>query len=78
MKKKSKSSDQIAGISPFDDSKWRAQNDLDTLLRAEEIEGDPKRLAAAKKLAREKLEDMKDILAEDEKQSDKDDKGKKK
>lgn len=44
--------------------KWRTEADLDTLMRAEEIESDPQRLAAAKKLAKERLADLKDVVGE--------------
>jgi hypothetical protein len=44
---------------PYDDSKWRAEDDMRTLVRAEEVRRDPKRLAAAKKAAREKQDEMK-------------------
>jgi hypothetical protein len=47
---------RIAGMSPFDDSRWRAQSDLDTLKRAIEIKKDPKRLKAAQELAKAELE----------------------
>lgn len=34
---------------------WRAERDLDTLMECEKIEKDPKRLAAAQKLAKDRL-----------------------
>ena len=34
---------------------WRTESDLSTLMEAEKIEKDPKRLAAAQKLAKSKL-----------------------
>jgi hypothetical protein len=34
---------------------WQAESDLDCLMRAEQVESDPKRLAAAQKLAKERL-----------------------
>jgi hypothetical protein len=43
----------------YDDSKWRAEDDMRTLVRAEEIKRDSKRLAAAKKAARAKQAEMK-------------------
>lgn len=42
----------------YDDAKWRAEDDMRTLARAQEIKGDPKRLAAAKKCAEEKLAEL--------------------
>jgi len=41
-----------------DEAKWRAEDDMRTLARAREIEADPKRLVAAKKMAREKLAEL--------------------
>ncbi len=43
---------------PYDDSKWRAEDDMRTLARAQEIMADKKRLAAAKACAKEKLAEM--------------------
>lgn len=40
------------------DKDWQADADLRTLLEAEEIRENPKRLAAAKAAAKEKLVDM--------------------
>ena len=34
---------------------WRAERDLETMIECEKIEKDPKRLAAAQKLAKERL-----------------------
>lgn len=62
MAKKSK--DTIAGISPFNEAKYRAQSDLSTLLEAEEINKDPKRLKAARVLAKERVTAMKTVAAE--------------
>lgn len=63
MAKKSKG-DKIAGISPFANRDWQAESDLDTLIRAEEIEKDAKRFAAAKKVAKQRLEATQAVLAE--------------
>ena len=43
------------------EAKWRAEDDMRTLARAEEIKRDPKRLAAAKKMAKEKLAEMQSV-----------------
>lgn len=43
---------------------WRIENDLRTLLEAEKIQKDPKRLKAARELAKKKPEDMMSIAAE--------------
>lgn len=47
-----------SAVAPYDDSKWRAEDDMRTLARAQEVMADPKRLAAAKKCAKEKLTEM--------------------
>lgn len=56
-----KGANKIAGMSPFSDARWQAEDDLRTLTRAEEIKRDPKRLKAAKALAKEKLAEMASI-----------------
>ncbi len=40
---------------------WRAEDDMRTLARAEEIKRDPARLKAAQKKAREKLEELQSV-----------------
>lgn len=45
-------------VGVYDDAKWRAEDDMRTLARAEEVKRDPKRLAAAKAMAREKLAEL--------------------
>ena len=40
---------------------WQVEDDLRTLMRAEEIEKDPKRYKAAKELAKKKLLEMASI-----------------
>lgn len=47
-----------AAVGIYDDAKWRAEDDMRTLARAQEIKGDPARLKAAKKCAEEKLAEM--------------------
>ena len=47
----------------YDDSKWRAEDDMRTLARAQEVMADPKRLAAAKKMAKEKLAEMQAVAS---------------
>ncbi|NKF21582.1 hypothetical protein [Solimonas marina] len=39
--------------------KWQIEEDMRTLLRAQEVRRDPKRFKAAKKLASERLQEMK-------------------
>lgn len=41
-----------------EDKKWQTEDDLRTLARAEEIKKDPKRMAAVKDLAKEKMAEM--------------------
>lgn len=45
----------MAGTGIAVDEKWRAEDDLRTLARAEEIKTDKKRYAAAKELARAQM-----------------------
>ena len=40
---------------------WRAEDDMRTLARAEEIKRDPARLKAAQKKAKEKLEELQSV-----------------
>lgn len=42
----------------YDEAKWRAESDMRTLTEAAAIRRDPKRLAAARKCAKDKLADM--------------------
>ncbi len=46
----------------FDDAKWRAEEDMRTLARAKEIEGDRIRLAAAKRIAEQKIREMQKVV----------------
>ncbi|HEY9208212.1 MAG TPA: hypothetical protein VIP31_04110 [Acidovorax sp.] len=46
------------------ESDWRTESDLSTLMEAERIEKDPKRLAAAQKLAKSKLLPLAAIASE--------------
>lgn len=47
---------------PSDD--WRVESDLNTLIEAERIEKDPKRLAKAQALAKQKMLETATIAAE--------------
>lgn len=49
---------------PMVDRNWQAEDDLRTLMRACEIRKDKDRFAAAKKLAKKKLADLKKIDAD--------------
>lgn len=42
---------------------WRAEDDMRTLARAEEIKRDPARLKAAQKKAREKLDELQAVAS---------------
>ena len=44
-----------------DDQKWKVEQDLRSLAEAAEINKDPKRLAAARALAKEKMADLQKI-----------------
>ena len=48
-------------VGEYDDSRYRAEDDMRCLARAEEVRNDPKRLAAAKAMAREKLAELQAI-----------------
>lgn len=47
-----------------EDAKWRAESDLRTLIEAEQIEKDPKRIKAARELAKEKMLEVAAVAAE--------------
>lgn len=57
-----KKSAAVAAESYPGEDKWRAEEDMRTLARAAEIRKDPKRMAAAKKVAREKLAELQSIV----------------
>ena len=61
MAKKSKSN-SIGAVSAEDDC--RAESDLRTMIECEQIEKDPKRLKAAKDLAKKRLMEMAAIASE--------------
>jgi hypothetical protein len=43
------------------EAEWRAEDDMRTLARAEEVKRDPKRLAAARACAKKKLAELKSV-----------------
>jgi hypothetical protein len=47
-----------------DEDNWRAESDLSTLLEAEKIRKDKKRLDAALKIAKQKSADLKSVAGE--------------
>lgn len=57
-----KKSNAIAMTKSEDD--WQAEDDLRTLMRAEEIEKDPKRLAKAQSLAKKRLLELASVASE--------------
>lgn len=46
-----------------DEAKWRAEEDMRTLTRAKEIEADRSRMAAAKRVATQKIKEMQSVVA---------------
>jgi hypothetical protein len=52
-------------IAISDDNRWRIEGDLNTLMEAEKIKADPKRLAAAQALAKEKMMAAAKVAADD-------------
>lgn len=47
-----------------EDKKWQAERDLETMVRAEQIEKDPKRKAAVKALVEEQLKSLNKVAVE--------------
>ena len=45
------------------EKKWQAEDDMRTLTRAKEIEGDRARMAAAKRVAEEKIKEMQKVVS---------------
>lgn len=60
MKKKAS---KPVGIAAHDEARWQAEDDMRTLIRAAEINADKKRLAAAKAMAKTKLEEKRQEAA---------------
>lgn len=46
----------------FDEKKWQAIDDMNTLSRAKEIEGDRARMTAAKREAEKKIKEMQKVV----------------
>lgn len=53
------------GIMSSSEDDWAAQRDLDALIDAEKIEGDPKRLARARALAKKKMMEVAKVAADE-------------
>ena len=68
-KKKASNSPTVTDSVGMDD--WKAESDMRTLLQAAEIKADKKRYAAARKIAKEKLEEMETEFGEDDEKDDK-------
>jgi hypothetical protein len=51
------------------EERWRAEADMETLMRADEIRSDQKRLKAAQALAKEKLEQVAVVVAAEPKKA---------
>lgn len=47
-----------------DDEEWQVEDDMRTLMRAKEIQADPKRMAKVKAMARKKLEQVASVMGE--------------
>lgn len=56
--------------SAYNDNDWRAEEDMRTLARAEEVKKDPKRYKAALACAKEKIAEMEAAFPEAEKDGD--------
>lgn len=54
------------GISSSSSDDWRVESDLSTLLEAEKIEKDPKRMSKVRALAKQKMLDVAKVAAEGE------------
>ena len=63
MATKKRKTSALAGIAVADH--WRVESDLSTLMEAEKIKADPKRLAAAQALAKEKMMAAAKVAADD-------------
>lgn len=57
-------------VKPMSDADYQAQYDMETLMRAHEIEKDKKRFAAAKAMANRRLKEMSDMLGEEKKEGE--------
>lgn len=61
---------KVSKENKVENDKWRAEDDLRALISVEEIKNDDKRMAAVKKLAKEKIADMKKIGKEKAEEKD--------
>lgn len=56
----------MAKAQPINVEDWQTEDDLRTLMRAKEIEKDPKRLAAARAMAKEKMMQAASVASDDD------------
>lgn len=60
-----KKAPETIGASPYDASKWRARNDLETLSRAQEIAQDKARLRNAQAEAKKQIKGLQEVAGGD-------------
>jgi hypothetical protein len=53
-----------AGVAVSMDRNWQAESDLDCLIRADEIQKDPKRFAAAQEVAKARLQSIVNVSSD--------------
>lgn len=53
------------GIAIKADEEWRVESDLRTLMEAEQIKADPKRLAKAQAMAKKKMMEVAKVASDD-------------
>lgn len=58
-----KKASNVSDVTSVDESRWRAESDLDTLVRAAEIRKDAQRMAAVRKLAKSKMATLQALKA---------------
>jgi MOSC domain-containing protein YiiM len=52
-------------ISISEDERWKVERDLETLMEAKKIEADPKRLAKAQAMAKQKMMEAAKVASDD-------------
>lgn len=55
---------KLGGVAIKPDEEWQVEDDMRTLMRAKEIQADPKRMAKVKAMARKKLEQVASVMGE--------------
>lgn len=56
----------LNAVKVTENDKWQAEDDMRTLMRAKEVENDPKRFKAAKEMAKKKLMEMAAVAGSEE------------